>query len=95
MRVTVDRDLCEANGVCAGLVPDVFRLDDDDELHITDGEVPPELLLDMPERHIRCSHARRRRYGSSEPALTRPRPPRRSRVGLRPPGGSRAMGSGG
>ena len=39
MRVTVDRDLCEANGVCAGLVPQVFRLDDDDELHITDGEV--------------------------------------------------------
>ena len=27
MRVTVDRDLCEANGVCAGLVPGVFRLD--------------------------------------------------------------------
>ncbi len=43
MRVTVDRDLCEANGVCAGLVPEVFRLDDDDELHIAEGEVPPEL----------------------------------------------------
>jgi ferredoxin len=43
MRVAVDRDLCEANGVCAGLVPQVFRLDDDDELHITDGEVPQEL----------------------------------------------------
>ena len=43
MKVTVDRDLCEANGVCAGLAPQVFRLDDDDELHITDGEVPPEL----------------------------------------------------
>jgi len=43
MRVTVDRDLCEANGVCAGLVPEVFRLDDDDELHITAGEVPPGL----------------------------------------------------
>jgi ferredoxin len=43
MRVTVDRDLCEANGVCAGLVPDVFRLDDDDELHITEGAVPPGL----------------------------------------------------
>jgi len=43
MKVTVDRDLCEANGVCAALVPDVFRLDDDDELHITEGEVPPGL----------------------------------------------------
>ena len=43
MRVEVDYDACEANAVCAGLVPEVFRLDDDDELHITDGEVPPEL----------------------------------------------------
>ena len=43
MRVTVDRDLCEANGVCAGLVPEVFRLDDDDELHIAEGDVPPRL----------------------------------------------------
>jgi len=40
MRVTVDRDLCEANGVCAGLVPDVFDLDDDDYLHIRAAEVP-------------------------------------------------------
>ncbi len=39
MRVTVDRDLCEANGVCAGLVPDVFDLDDDDYLHIRVAEV--------------------------------------------------------
>ena len=40
MRVVVDRDLCEANGVCAGLAPDVFDLDDDDDLHIAAGEVP-------------------------------------------------------
>ncbi len=39
MRVTVDHDLCEANGVCANLVPQVFDLDDDDVLHITTGEV--------------------------------------------------------
>jgi ferredoxin len=43
MRVTVDRDLCEANAVCAGLVPEVFDVDDEDVLHIADGEVPPEL----------------------------------------------------
>jgi len=40
MRVAVDRDLCEANGVCAGLAPDVFDLDDEDYLHITVAEVP-------------------------------------------------------
>jgi len=47
MRVTVDRDLCEANGVCAGLVPQVFRLDEDDELHIAGGEVPAELAAQV------------------------------------------------
>jgi ferredoxin len=40
MRVAVDRDLCEANGVCAGLVPGVFDLDDEDYLHILRPEVP-------------------------------------------------------
>ena len=43
MRVMVDRDLCEANAVCAGLVPEVFDVDDEDVLHIAAGEVPPGL----------------------------------------------------
>jgi ferredoxin len=42
MDVQVDPLVCEANGVCVGLVPEVFDLDDDDELHIT-RPVPPEL----------------------------------------------------
>jgi ferredoxin len=43
MRVTVDRAACEANGVCAGLVPEVFALDDDDNLRILTADVPPGL----------------------------------------------------
>jgi ferredoxin len=43
MRVQVDRDACEANGVCAGLVPEVFELDDDDDLHIMGDDVPAGL----------------------------------------------------
>ena len=43
MRVEVDRDVCEANAVCAGLVPEVFEVDDDDELHILVTEVPSQL----------------------------------------------------
>jgi ferredoxin len=43
MKVTVDHDLCEANGVCAGLAPEVFDLDDEDRLHILLPEVPPRL----------------------------------------------------
>ena len=43
MRVKVDRDLCEANAICAGLVPDVFDVDDEDTLHILVDDVPPDL----------------------------------------------------
>lgn len=43
MKVEVDRDSCEANAVCAGLVPEVFEVDDDDQLHILVKEVPEQL----------------------------------------------------
>ena len=43
MRVEVDRDACEANAVCQGLVPEVFSVDDDDRLHILVDEVPADL----------------------------------------------------
>jgi ferredoxin len=43
MRVRVDRDLCEANAVCAGLVPEVFEVDDEDNLVILAPEVPTAL----------------------------------------------------
>ncbi|MFB9726992.1 ferredoxin [Haloechinothrix salitolerans] len=34
MRVIVDYDACEANGLCEGYAPDVFQLDDEDQLHV-------------------------------------------------------------
>ncbi len=43
MKVKVDYDVCEANAVCAGLVPEVFEVDDQDNLYILVSEVPPEL----------------------------------------------------
>ncbi len=43
MRVRVDYDLCEANAVCAGLVPEVFEVDDKDDLYILVDEVPAGL----------------------------------------------------
>jgi manganese efflux pump family protein len=44
MRVAVDPEQCEANGVCAGLVPGVFDLDDDDQLHVRVTEIPENLV---------------------------------------------------
>ena len=43
MRVRVDRALCEANAVCASLVPEVFEVDDEDNLVILAAEVPAAL----------------------------------------------------
>jgi ferredoxin len=34
MKVNVDYDSCEANGVCAAVAPEVFTLDDEDNLHL-------------------------------------------------------------
>ena len=53
MRVTVDTALCEANAVCAGLVPEVFSVDDSDELTILASDVPPE-LADRVREAVRC-----------------------------------------
>lgn len=43
MKVSVDDDSCEANGVCAGLAPEIFALDDEDSLHILLEPVPAGL----------------------------------------------------
>jgi ferredoxin len=52
MRVAVDRTLCESNGVCAQLVPEVFVVDDDDRLRIKQ-ERPPEALRARVEHAVR------------------------------------------
>ena len=57
MRVEVDRDACEANAVCAGLVPEVFEVDDEDELHIKTAEVPPGLAESVRHAVLSCPKA--------------------------------------
>ena len=52
MRVRVDRDLCESNGVCVRLVPEVFVLDDDDRLRL-EQECPPQALRARVEQAVR------------------------------------------
>jgi ferredoxin len=52
MRVEVDYDACEANAVCAGLVPQVFEVDDDDNLFILVDDVP-EGLIEGVKRAVR------------------------------------------
>jgi len=52
MRVVVDMDLCESNGVCEGLVPEVFQIDDDDVLQVLQ-EHPDESFRAKVEDAVR------------------------------------------
>ncbi|WP_283134063.1 ferredoxin [Rhizohabitans arisaemae] len=52
MEISVDPLVCEANGVCAGLAPDVFELDDEDRLHIL-RPTPPADALDRVRHAVR------------------------------------------
>ena len=52
MKIVVDYDLCEANAVCMAECPEVFKVDDDDNLHILN-EDPSEDLRGKIERAVR------------------------------------------
>jgi len=59
MKVTVDPVACEANAVCARLVPQLFSIHEDEEgedvLAIAgDGEVPAELADGVRDAVSRC-----------------------------------------
>ena len=54
MEITVNRDLCEANAVCCGLVPTVFELDDDENLVIKVPNPSEELLPKVQKAVERC-----------------------------------------
>jgi ferredoxin len=45
MRVIVDPDLCEGNGVCEKIAPEIFRLGDDDQARV---------LLERPDETLRA-----------------------------------------
>jgi ferredoxin len=42
MKIVVDHDECEANAVCAGILPEVFEVDDDDNLQLLTDQVTPD-----------------------------------------------------
>ena len=52
MRVVVDRDLCEGNGKCEAVAPEVFRVGEDDQVVLL-MERPPESLRARVEQAVR------------------------------------------
>jgi ferredoxin len=57
MHLRVDRDLCEANAVCCGLAPEVFELDDNEELIIRQPEPAADQLDRVRKAVERCPKA--------------------------------------
>jgi ferredoxin len=57
MKITVDFDLCESNGLCEGLAPDVFELDDDDYLVVKKDDIGPEDLDSVRRAVASCPRA--------------------------------------
>ena len=53
-KVVVDFGLCESNGVCMGIIPEVFDLDDQDYLHILQEEVTPENAQQIRDAVRQC-----------------------------------------
>jgi ferredoxin len=57
MKVVPDYDACEANAVCAGLVPEVFEVDDADNLNILVDEIPANLVAGVRHAVQSCPKA--------------------------------------
>ncbi|MCW2654606.1 MAG: ferredoxin [Mycobacterium sp.] len=53
-KVQVDFGLCESNGVCMGIIPDVFHLDEQDYLHVLKDEVTPQNEQEIREAVRQC-----------------------------------------
>jgi ferredoxin len=54
MKITLDYDLCESYGVCMDLAPDVFLIDDDEQLQLLKAEVGGELIEPVRNAARRC-----------------------------------------
>ena len=53
-KIEVDWGLCESNGVCMGIIPEVFRLEDDDTLTVLQEDVTPENVEQVREAVRQC-----------------------------------------
>ena len=54
MKVVVDFDLCESNAVCMDVAPEIFKVDDDDMLHILIENPPESMRAKVEESVQRC-----------------------------------------
>ena len=49
MRIVVDYDRCESNGLCMSTAPEVFEIRDDDVMYVLTDNAAPELEAKIRE----------------------------------------------
>ena len=54
MRIVVNRELCESNGVCVTVAPDLFVIDERDKLHVLVEQPSPDQLENAKTAVRRC-----------------------------------------
>jgi ferredoxin len=54
MKVTVDWSLCDGNGVCSTESPEVFEIDDEDNLILLQQEIGDALIPSVEKAVARC-----------------------------------------
>lgn len=54
MRIEIDRELCQANGLCEVEAPEVFRLGSDDKVELLQTTVDKSAATDVKNAMQRC-----------------------------------------
>ena len=57
MKIRVDYDLCESNALCEAMAPEVFEVDDDDNLQLKTDETTDENIDKVNRAVAACPRA--------------------------------------
>jgi ferredoxin len=57
MKIQVDYDLCESNALCEAMAPEVFEVDDNDDLQLKTGETTDENIESVKRAVAACPRA--------------------------------------
>jgi ferredoxin len=57
MKIKVDYDLCESNALCEAMAPEVFEVDDDDNLQLRTDETTDANLENVKRAVAACPRA--------------------------------------
>ena len=57
MKIKVDYDLCESNALCEAMAPEVFEVDDNDDLQLKTDETTDESIENVRRAVAACPRA--------------------------------------